>query len=57
MGNIYNSMEKTSSYTKLTGDNYILYAPTSAIIIVDDESDMLAIKTIGSRKTIGLVKE
>lgn len=54
---IYNSMTKTDNYVELSkGDNKLIM-PTSSVIIVDDESGMQNIKTVGSRKTVALVKE
>lgn len=50
-------MTKTDNYVELSkGDNKLIM-PTSSVIIVDDESSMTAIKTVGSRKTVALVKE
>lgn len=54
---IYNSMTKTDTYVELSnGDNKLLL-PANSTIIVDDESSMHSIKTVGSRKTVALVKE
>lgn len=54
---IYDSMTKTDNYVELSkGDNKLIM-PTSSVIIVDDESSMHSIKTVGSRKTVALVKE
>lgn len=54
---IYNSMTKTDNYVELSnGDNKIIM-PANSTIIVDDESGMQSIKTVGSRKTVALVKE
>ncbi len=54
---IYNSIEKTSEYIELSnGDNKLLL-PTSAVILVDDSSNLVSIKTTGSRKTVALVKK
>lgn len=54
---IYNSVSKTDTYVELSkGDNKLIM-PTSSVIIVDDESGMQSIKTVGSRKTVALVKE
>lgn len=55
---VYNEITKTDTYIELTADNgNKMLMPATAAIIVDDESGMTAIKTTGSRKTIGLVKE
>lgn len=56
---IYNSITKNDTYVELSngenGEKQIM--PTSSVILVDDESGMIAIKTIGSRKTVALVKK
>ena len=53
---IFNNMVKTDTYVQLKeGDNTIVM-PVNSVIMVDDESGMLAVKTTGSRKTIALVK-
>lgn len=54
---IYNSMTKTDNYVELSNGDNKLIMPTSSVIIVDDESSMQSIKTVGSRKTVALVKE
>lgn len=54
---IYNSMTKNDTYVELSNGDNKLIMPTSSVIIVDDESSMQSIKTIGSRKTVALVKE
>ena len=54
---IYNSMTKTDTYVELSNGDNKLIMPTSSVIIVDDESGMQSIKTVGSRKTVALVKE
>ena len=54
---IYNSMTKTDTYVKLSNGDNKLIMPASSTIIVDDESGMQSIKTVGSRKTVALVKE
>lgn len=55
---IYSEIDKTDTYIELTADNgNKMLIPTTAAIIVDDESNSLSVKTTGSRKTIALVKE
>ena len=52
----FNDVIKTETYIELDGDNgYKMLMPTSSAIFVDDESNAISVKTIGSRKTIGLV--
>ena len=53
----YNSMTKTDTYVELSNGDKKLIMPASSTIIVDDESGMQSIKTVGSRKTVALVKE
>lgn len=54
---IYDSMTKTDNYVELSkGDNKLIM-PASSTIIVNDDSGMQSIKTVGSRKTVALVKE
>lgn len=53
---IYTDFTKTDTYVELSkGDNKLIM-PTSSVIIVDDESSMQSIKTVGSRKTVALYK-
>ena len=50
------SFTKTDAYYEFTGDNGLkLIIPVSAVILVDDESNLLSIKLIATRKTIGTV--
>ena len=54
---IYTDFTKTDTYVELAqGDNKLIM-PSSSVILVDDESVMISIKTTGSRKTIALVKK
>lgn len=53
---IYNSMTKTDTYVELSNGDNKLIMPASSTIIVDDESGMQSIKTVGSRKTVALYK-
>lgn len=50
-------MTKTDTYVELSNGENKLIMPTSSVIIVDDESNLTSVKTVGSRKTIGLVKK
>lgn len=54
---VYTNINKTDTYIELTeGDNKLIM-PTSAAIIIDDESDLKTIKSIGSRKNIASYKD
>lgn len=53
---IYNSISKTDTYVELSNGDKKIIMPTSSVIIVDDESGMQSIKTVGSRKTVALYK-
>lgn len=54
---IYSSVNKTDTYIELSeGDNKLIM-PTSAAIIVDDESGLKTIKSVGSRKNIASFRE
>ena len=51
-------MTKTDSYYEFVGENgEKLIMPATDVIIVDDETGMLAIKSIASRQTLGLYKK
>lgn len=52
----FNSYTKTDSYYQFNGDNGLtLVIPIDKIILVEDGSDLLSIKLIATRKTIGIV--
>lgn len=54
---IYSSVNKTDTYIELTeGDNKLIM-PVNSAIIVEDESNLKTIKSIGSRKNIAIYKE
>lgn len=54
---IYSSVNKTDTYIELTeGDNKLIM-PVNSAIIVEDESNLKTIKSIGSRKNIASYKE
>ena len=53
---IYNDFSKTDTYVELSNGDHKLIMPTSSVIIVDDESGIQSIKTVGSRKTVALYK-
>lgn len=54
---VYTNISKTDTYVELSNGDNKLIMPTSSVIIVNDESSMQSIKTVGSRKTVALVKE
>ena len=54
---IYTSYTKTDAYYEFVGDEGKLIVPSTDVILVDDESGMLAIKNTASRCTVGLVKK
>lgn len=54
---IYTAINKNDAYIELSEGENKLLLPTSSVIIVNDESGMQSIKTVGSRKTVALVKE
>lgn len=54
---VYTNIDKTDTYIELTeGDNKLIM-PVNSAIIVDDESGLKTIKTIGSRKNLASYKE
>lgn len=54
---IYSSVNKTDTYIELSEGENKLIMPLSSAIIVDDESGLKTIKSIGSRKNIASFKE
>lgn len=54
---IYSSVNKTDTYIELSEGENKLIMPTSAAIIVDDESGLKTIKSVGSRKNIASFRE
>ena len=53
---IFTSYTKTDTYYEFNGENGIkLFAPIASIILVDDESGALSIKSVSSRCNIGIV--
>lgn len=54
---IYSSVNKTDTYIELTEGENKLIMPTNSAIIVEDESNLKTIKSIGSRKNIASYKE
>lgn len=52
----FNTMTKTDTYYEFVGDNGLkLIAPLNNIILVDDESGYISIKSTATRQTIGLL--
>ena len=54
---IYSSVNKTDTYIELTEGENKLIMPLNSAIIVEDESNLKTIKSIGSRKNIASYKE
>lgn len=54
---LYDSYNKTDAYYEFIKGDIKTIAPVTAVILVKDESGLLSIKTIATRKTIGLVPE
>lgn len=54
---IYNSITKNDAYIELSNGDNKLIMPTSAVILVDDESDLNTVKSVVSRKNIASYKE
>lgn len=50
---IYTGYTKTDSYYEFVGDGEKLIIPASEVILVDDNSGMITIKTKATRKAIG----
>lgn len=47
---------KTDAYYEFIGENGLkLVAPVSSVILIDDNSGLLSIKLVSTRKTIGTV--
>lgn len=54
---VYTNINKTDTYIELTEGENKLIMPTNSAIIVEDESNLKTIKSIGSRKNIASFKE
>lgn len=54
---IYTAINKNDAYIELSNGENKLIMPASNTIIVNDASGMQSIKTVGTRKTVALVKE
>lgn len=54
---IFTSYTKNGAYYEFVGDEGKYLVPSKSVILVDDESGAIAVKTIGSRCTIGLIIE
>jgi len=55
---IFISYTKTDSYYEFiteSGTKYLI--PVQSVILVDDESGLIAVKNTASRKTIGLLRK
>ena len=53
---VYTNFTKNDTYIELTEGENKLIMPLNSAIIVDDESDLNTIKSIGSRKNIASYK-
>lgn len=52
----FNTMTKTDTYYEFVGDNGLkLIMPLESVILVDDNSGLISIKLVSTRKTIGTV--
>lgn len=54
---IYTNFTKNDTYIELSEGENKLIMPVNSAIIVDDESDLKTIKSIGSRKNLASYKE
>lgn len=54
---VYANFSKTDTYIELTEGENKLIVPVNCAIIVEDESDLKTIKSIGSRKNLASYKE
>lgn len=53
---IFTNYTKTETYYEFNGEDGVkLIAPVGSIILVDDQSGALSIKSVSSRCTIGIV--
>lgn len=54
---IYTAINKNDAYIELSEGENKLLLPTSAVILVNDSSNLVSIKNTASRKTVALVRE
>ena len=54
---VYTNFTKNDTYIELTEGENKLIMPVNSAIIVDDESGLKTIKTVGSRKNIASYNE
>lgn len=54
---IYDSMVDNNDCYIFTNSEVEVLMPASSVILVDDESGFISIKTTASRKTIGLLRK
>lgn len=54
---VYTNINKTDTYIELSEGENKLIMPVNSAIIVDDESGLKTIKSIGSRKNLASYKE
>lgn len=53
----FTSYTQTDAYYEFVGSEGKLIVPSTDVVLVDDESGMIAIKNTASRCTIGLLKK
>lgn len=54
---IYTSINKTDSYIELSDGTNKLLIPTDKYIAVDDNSGLISVKSLATRKTIAMVRK
>ena len=54
---IFTSMTKTDAYYEFSGSEGKLIMPRTDVVLVNDDSGMIAIKNTASRCTVGLLKQ
>lgn len=54
----FNTMTKTDTYYEFVGDDGLkMIAPIESVILIDDNSGLISIKLVATRKTIGTVNK
>lgn len=54
---IYTGYTKTDAYYEFVGDEGKMIMPATDVILTDDESGMIAIKSTASRRVMGLLRK
>lgn len=49
-----NSIIKNETYIEITDESKTILIPANAAILVDDESGLISVKTLATRKTIAI---